>query len=81
MVDLERGVALHKATNARAVAWEGAGGARACLFSDTPFIELRGITDTADHQASGDFAAHLALAMANIAALLVNWRTTAEVRT
>jgi adenosylhomocysteine nucleosidase len=60
------------------VAWEGAGGARACAFSQVPFVEIRGITDTADHNAASSFETNLALAMGNIAQLLVAWHIPAE---
>ena len=56
------------------MAWEGAGGARACRFNQIAFLELRAITDTADHDAPGDFAANLQIAMANAAALVNLWR-------
>ena len=56
-----------------AVAWEGAGGARACAFSDVPFVEIRGITARADDRAPADFRANLNIAMANLAALLASW--------
>jgi adenosylhomocysteine nucleosidase len=56
------------------VAWEGAGGARACKFSQVPFVEIRGVTDKADHSAPSDFESNLALAMNNIAALIIAWR-------
>ena len=56
----------------RAVPWPG--GARASLFSGIPFLELRGITDTANHDAPADFAANLHIAMASAAALVALWR-------
>ncbi|HJZ48249.1 MAG TPA: 5'-methylthioadenosine/S-adenosylhomocysteine nucleosidase [Roseiflexaceae bacterium] len=74
VIELERAAALRQATEACAVAWEGAGGARACLFSGIAFLELRGITDTADHTAPADFAANLHVAMTNAAALIALWR-------
>lgn len=74
VIEVERAAALRQATEACAVAWEGAGGARACAFSGIPFLELRGITDTADHNASADFAANLHVAMASAAALVILWR-------
>jgi adenosylhomocysteine nucleosidase len=74
IIELERGAALRQATEACAVAWEGAGGARAAAFSTVPFIELRGITDTADHNAPADFEMNLHVAMANAAALVALWR-------
>jgi adenosylhomocysteine nucleosidase len=74
VIELERAAALRQATEACTVAWEGAGGARACLFSGIPFLELRGITDTANHDAPADFAANLHIAMASAAALVALWR-------
>lgn len=76
VIDVERATVLRQATEACAVAWEGAGGARACRFSGVPFLELRGLTDTADHHAPGDFAAHLERAMTNAAALISLWRVS-----
>ncbi|HEU5100397.1 MAG TPA: 5'-methylthioadenosine/S-adenosylhomocysteine nucleosidase [Roseiflexaceae bacterium] len=75
VIELERAAALRQATEACAVAWEGAGGARACAFSGVPFLELRGITDTADHNAPADFKTNLRIAMANTAALVALWRS------
>ena len=74
MIELERAATLREATEACAVAWEGAGGARACAFSGVPFLELRGITDTANHQAPADFRANVQRVMAHTAALVVPWR-------
>ncbi len=74
VIELERAAALRQATEACAVAWEGAGGARSCLFSGIPFVELRAITDTADHNAAANFDANLQVAMANVAALAALWR-------
>ena len=75
VIELERAAALRQATEACAVAWEGAGGARACAFSGIPFVELRGITDTADHNAPTAFEANLHVAMASAAILAALWRT------
>jgi adenosylhomocysteine nucleosidase len=58
---------LRTSTGAIAVAWEGAGGARACQFSEVAFLEIRGITDIADANGPRDFAQHLATAMQNVA--------------
>ena len=58
---------LRVSTSAVAVAWEGAGGARACQFSRVPFLEVRGITDIADANGPRDFARHLAMTMQNVA--------------
>ena len=73
VVDRERATELHERTGALAVAWEGAGGARACALTGIPFIELRGVTDSADHDASADFETNLALAMENVADLVWQW--------
>ena len=73
VVETERGKELHESTGALAVAWEGAGGARACAFSSIPFVEIRGVTDTANHTAASDFAENLELAMNNLATLITSW--------
>jgi adenosylhomocysteine nucleosidase len=73
VVDRERGRSLHQATGALAVAWEGAGGARACRFSGVPFVEIRGVTDTADQDAPADFETNLAIAIHNVATLITSW--------
>jgi nucleoside phosphorylase len=39
-----------------------------------PFVEMRGVTDAADHDAPADFEANLEIAMNNIAALVMRWR-------
>jgi adenosylhomocysteine nucleosidase len=73
VIELERGVELAALTGAIAVAWEGAGAARACTLTSVPWLEVRGITDTADHTASSDFHINLELAMSNIAMLVAAW--------
>ena len=73
VVDAGRRKALHQSTGALVVAWEGAGGARACAFSNVPFVEVRGVTDTADHNAPTDFEKNLEIAMENVAALVTAW--------
>ncbi|BAU12460.1 methylthioadenosine nucleosidase [Leptolyngbya sp. NIES-3755] len=72
VIDTARGQELAKMTGCIAVAWEGAGGARACQFNQKAFLELRGITDTANHTAA-DFEVNLATAMNNLARLIVSW--------
>jgi adenosylhomocysteine nucleosidase len=74
IVDTARGQELVNLTDCIAVAWEGAGGARACKFSQKYYIELRGVTDTANHQAVADFEANLVTAMHNLAQVIVRWR-------
>jgi adenosylhomocysteine nucleosidase len=73
VIDDERKQALRQSTGALAVAWEGAGGARACAFNGAPFAEVRGVTDAANQTAPADFEANLAIAMGNIAALITSW--------
>jgi len=76
VVERERRRELHQLTGALAVAWEGAGGARACHFSGVPFIEVRGITDHANSQAATDFKLHLRSAMRHVARLITAWTST-----
>jgi len=73
VIDAERGKELHKKHKALAVAWEGVGGARACAFNELPYLELRGATDTADHNAPVVFYVNLKIVMRNIASLLYRW--------
>ena len=72
VIDDARKKVLHRSTRALAVAWEGAGGARACAFSGVPFVEIRGVTDAANHAAPVDFETNLAVAMRNIAMLITS---------
>ncbi len=69
----ERSKALYESTGALVVAWEGAGGARACAFSHVPFVEVRAVTDTADDHAPSDYDANLEAAMTNLAAFITSW--------
>ena len=62
---------LAKLTGCMVVAWEGAGGARACKFNQKRYIELRAVTDTADHTAIEDFRRNLTLAN-----FVIQWQTT-----
>ena len=73
VVETERKIMLHESIGALAVAWEGAGGAKACAFSGLPFVEIRGVTDTADHNAASDFEDNLEVAMSNLATLITSW--------
>ena len=73
VIESARGQELPSLTNGIAVAWEGAGGARACRFNQTNFLELRGVTDTANHTAAADFEANLAIAMHHLAKLVVSY--------
>jgi adenosylhomocysteine nucleosidase len=70
VIEVTRGTELRQLHNALAVAWEGVGGARACAFSDVPYLEIRGATDTANHEAPVVFDVNLKIVMRNIALLL-----------
>lgn len=78
VIDHERRTEIRQLTDALAVAWEGAGGARACHFSGVPFVEIRGISDQADGQAPAHFRMNLNTAMRNVATLITAWITKKE---
>jgi adenosylhomocysteine nucleosidase len=73
VIEVARGAELRKLHNALAVAWEGVGGARAAAFSGVPYLEVRGATDTANHEAPVVFDVNLEIVMKNIAFLLYKW--------
>ena len=73
VIEVARGAELRDLHNALAVAWEGVGGARASAFSGVPYLEIRGATDTADHEAPDVFDVNLMIVMKNIALLLYRW--------
>lgn len=62
---------LHRRTGADVVAWEGAGGARACRLAQVPYMEIRGVTDRAGRGASKEFKNNLPHTMRNLAHTLV----------
>lgn len=66
VIDATRVQSLRDTTGAMAVAWEGAGGARACRFSQTPYLELRVVTDTCDRKSVADFAKNASTGMVRI---------------
>ena len=66
----ERAKEVHNLTGALAVAWEGAGGARAAAFSGVPFLEVRGISDGAGENATNEFLQNIPLAVSNVALVL-----------
>jgi adenosylhomocysteine nucleosidase len=70
VIEVQRQEELKELTGAIAVAWEGAGGARACQFSDIPFVEMRGISDGADSEAPSDFEKNLPIVMENLVILI-----------
>jgi adenosylhomocysteine nucleosidase len=73
ILDRTRAEEVRARTEALANGWEGAGGARVAAFNELPYLELRGISDNADHTATADFPQNLARALDNLAALLDLW--------
>lgn len=61
---------LHARTGALAVAWEGAGGARASRFAKVPYLELRAVTDIANEHSARNFAKSIGEAMMNLGQVL-----------
>ena len=70
IVDVGRARALHETTGALAVAWEGAGGARAASFSGVPYLEVRGITDRVDKEAPDVWSGNIPSAMENVTTVI-----------
>jgi adenosylhomocysteine nucleosidase len=73
IVDAGRRREVRELTGALANAWEGAGGARACHFSQVPFVEIRGISDAANETAAQDFEKNLRITMRNVALVVTTW--------
>ena len=65
VLEPERARQVFKATRALAVAWEGAGGARAAAFNRLPYLEIRAVTDSANPDAPADFKKNLATGLRN----------------
>ena len=80
VIEATRGAELYQTHKALAVAWEGVGGARACVFNEVPYLEIRGATDTADHEAPIVFDVNLKIVMKNTAYLLVRWLRDTKVK-
>ena len=70
VISSHRKESIYLSTRSYAVAFEGAGAARACEFSMIPFLELRAISDSADENAKTDFFLNIPLAMGNIGRIL-----------
>lgn len=66
ILDKARAMELIEQTGAFAVAWEGAGGARAAQFNGVPFLEIRGITDMADSSSTDQFISRLKITMNHV---------------
>ena len=67
----ERAGEVREATGAIAVAWEGAGGARAAELSGVPFLELRGISDGAGEAALEEFWANIPATMRSVTGVVM----------
>jgi adenosylhomocysteine nucleosidase len=72
VIERSRAEELHDLTNALAVAWEGAGGARAARFMGIPYLEIRGLTDVADNEAPVIFDENLKVIMPRIALVVAS---------
>lgn len=68
--DRVRKDAIHARTDALAVAFEGAGGARSALFCGIPYLEVRGISDMAEGEVLTELVANLPAAMENVATVV-----------
>lgn len=75
VVDPVRAAEVRDRTGALCVAWEGSGAARVARFNGLAFLEIRGITDSADVEAPASFRENLPRVMPRIAELLVGWRS------
>jgi len=67
VLDSERGDQIRRLTEARAVAWEGAGAARACKLHGVPYLEVRVITDGAAVGAVQEFSENVKKGMVHVA--------------
>ena len=61
---------LIESTGAIVVAWEGAGGARAAQLSGLPFLEIRGISDSAGENAFEEFWTNIPIAIRSVATVV-----------
>lgn len=67
IINPARATELILETQAKAVAWEGSGGARAAAFNSLPYLEIRTITDNARDSVSESFLKNLQPCMHNAA--------------
>ena len=70
IADADRAREIRERFGALAVAWEGAGGARAAAFAGVPFLEIRGVSDGAGESAPDEFERNIPMAMRNVAYVL-----------
>ncbi len=70
IVSGKRAAEIQKLTGALAVAWEGAGGARACRLHGVPFVEIRSITDGSDESSPRTFTENVKNGMVHVAEVI-----------
>ena len=70
VIESQRAREIFGRTQALAVAWEGAGLARACRHEGVPHLEIRAITDRADSEAVDNFRKNLPEGMSRLAAVI-----------
>ena len=70
IVNAARAREIRERHGALAAAWEGPGGARAAAFAGVPFLEIRGVSDSADESAPDEFERNIPPAMRNVALIL-----------
>ena len=71
ILSAKRALEIHERTKALAVAWEGAGGARACERAGKNYLELRGVTDRCCGEVSQEFTKNLKMVMINATDLIL----------
>lgn len=70
IIDAPRAQEIRATTAALAVAWEGAGGARACQFHGVPFVEIRAVTDSCDDGSARSFTDNIRVGMNHVARVI-----------
>lgn len=70
VVETLRAAEIQAQTQALAVAWEGAGGARACRANKTAYLEIRTATDSSNANSITDFAQNLKSGMVHVAEVI-----------
>lgn len=71
IVTRERAQGIRLKTQCLAVAWEGAGGARAAASNSVNFLEIRGVSDVCDESVESQFQQNLSPTMKNCARTFV----------
>lgn len=71
IMDHERAEAVLKQTGALGVAWEGAGGAKACQSKKVSYLEIRAVTDNARLDVMENFEKNLPQALTHLSQVLI----------